>query len=401
MSRAAPAASAGRRFHLRYTAALSAVGFAAAGLVTVSLEALLRLGPRHWVGFAWLVACFAVASTAVAQPLARRWTAPLRAWLDASPGTSPGPCLYAATALPWRTALLLVFSYAAAGLVIGAGMERLHPELRGHAFWRIAIAALCAGLAANVWVYFGIKRLCAPLVVSLAAAMPDPDERARCAARVPLARKLQLCFAAVSIATVVFAAVLAHVRAERSLETWVSSVQQGLIERHADAIEAGDARALAEALETARALGIATEIAVLDAEALATSGLAPAEVTAVAGSAATSGDGTGLFSPHLLAWRRLGDGRILLATLPGDAMAGLRGETWLMFSVLLAVSIAAALLAARLVARDVGAMSAALRTQAQRIASGDLGGGESHESEDELGELGRSFERMRGSLREM
>ena len=41
----------------------------------------------------------------------------------------------------------------------------------------------------------------------------------------------------------------------------------------------------------------------------------------------------------------------------------------------------------------------ALREEADRVASADLTGGRLYDAEDELGDLGRSFERMAASLR--
>ena len=64
---------------------------------------------------------------------------------------------------------------------------------------------------------------------------------------------------------------------------------------------------------------------------------------------------------------------------------------------MVSTSVAGAL--AWLLARDVSRATEALRGEAERLSSGDLRRGEVYESEDELGELSRSFEAMASSLR--
>jgi len=56
--------------------------------------------------------------------------------------------------------------------------------------------------------------------------------------------------------------------------------------------------------------------------------------------------------------------------------------------------------AARIGARDLARGIAALRAEAERIALGDLTRSEIFESEDELGDLARDFDRMRQALRD-
>jgi len=166
--------------------------------------------------------------------------------------------------------------------------------------------------------------------------------------------------------------------------------------------------------EHAAQLGVAEALVVLDAagdevvqgpvEALAPGDWAwtRASVRAALGAssredAAMRGDSRGLDGPTCFAWRRLGNGRVAVAVLPRGEVADGAGLLDA-FAALVLFATAVAMGAAWLLARDVAGTTAALRQQAERVADGDLGAAAPVESEDDLGELARAFETMRGSL---
>jgi methyl-accepting chemotaxis protein len=104
----------------------------------------------------------------------------------------------------------------------------------------------------------------------------------------------------------------------------------------------------------------------------------------------------------LVSWRALPGGeRLLVAGLPARAYLAQVGSSRAVFALLLGASLGVALAVAWLLAEDLGGSLRRLCGEAERIASGDLTSGAALESEDELGELGRAFERMRAALREM
>jgi len=163
--------------------------------------------------------------------------------------------------------------------------------------------------------------------------------------------------------------------------------------------------------EHAARLGVAEALLVLDAESGEALEQQPAQelsprdwawtrasVQASAeSSGAIRGDSRGLDGPAFFAWQRLGDGRVAVAVLAREALAG-GGGLLDAFASLVLFATAVAMGAAWLLARDVGGTTAALRRQAERVAAGDLGAAAPVESEDDLGELARAFETMRGSL---
>jgi methyl-accepting chemotaxis protein len=130
--------------------------------------------------------------------------------------------------------------------------------------------------------------------------------------------------------------------------------------------------------------------------------LEPDIATSVARSVASgeeSGDSTSLRGDHIFAWLALPDQRILLALSPAERLQLDQSALWIVFALLLVVSTGIAAALAWLLAQDVSRATEALRGEAERLSSGDLRRGEVYESEDELGELSRSFEAMASSLR--
>jgi methyl-accepting chemotaxis protein len=119
---------------------------------------------------------------------------------------------------------------------------------------------------------------------------------------------------------------------------------------------------------------------------------------AIAASSEPSGVGTN--AEAFFAWNssRRGD-RVLVTMLPRSGLAHLTRPATEVFA-LLALSLAIACSAAWIVARDLSRAIGALRLEAERIARGDLRRADVFESEDELGELSRAFDRMRRALRE-
>jgi methyl-accepting chemotaxis protein len=100
-----------------------------------------------------------------------------------------------------------------------------------------------------------------------------------------------------------------------------------------------------------------------------------------------------------LSWRARPDGELLLALSPEEHLSLDDASLAYVLAVLLAVSTAIAGSLAWLLSQDVSRATEWLRGEAERFSSGDLRRGRVFESEDELGELSRSFEAMASSLR--
>jgi methyl-accepting chemotaxis protein len=100
-----------------------------------------------------------------------------------------------------------------------------------------------------------------------------------------------------------------------------------------------------------------------------------------------------------ITWRRLADGRVLIG-VPGEGgarAASTRLYLLLLVAVVLAGSVGLAV--AYLMGDDFRRATDALVAEAERMAAGDLSRGRVWEAEDEMGGLGRAFERMGAALR--
>jgi methyl-accepting chemotaxis protein len=102
----------------------------------------------------------------------------------------------------------------------------------------------------------------------------------------------------------------------------------------------------------------------------------------------------------VVTWRRLGDGRVAVAVLRDDqAGRAASGQLYLVLLIAVVLSGSCGLAIAYLMGDDFRRATGALVAEAERMAAGDLSRGRAFESEDEMGGLGRAFERMATSLR--
>ncbi len=385
----------GAAFHRRFVAAQAAIGGMAAVLVSFYLTALVRFSPDQWKTFLWLVAGYAVLSTIVSEGWARRQHRNLRAWLDAPEHATReqvAAALTEAGRLPVRTVFYLACSFGAAGAMIGSGLEWTYPELRGEAFMRVAVSAFSGGLLANTVQYFTLKRLCAP-IVEILSRLPGAELAEH--TRIPLSTKLLTALSGVALSTVFFSVMLAQVRAERPLESQTAELQLRML--HSGIQPGADFHAIGEA---ARELGLGTLHLSADPSSDPALPLTPQERRSIERSP-EAGQSTVLDSPHCFTWRRLADGRTAIAWLPLERLAAHTGRIGPVFGLLLAVVGLVSALVASLFARDVSGVAGRLRSEAERIAGGDLSGGDALASDDELGDLGRVFVTMRDNLRMM
>jgi len=111
------------------------------------------------------------------------------------------------------------------------------------------------------------------------------------------------------------------------------------------------------------------------------------------------GDSRRFDSPNTFAWQTLWDDRVLVAYAPWTVLAGASSDMWQIFAALLLLSSAIALGLGLMLSRDVAAGVEAVRAEVMRVADGDLSSGRVFDSEDELGDLARGFQRMAGFLR--
>jgi methyl-accepting chemotaxis protein len=377
---------------------------AAIGVISLYLAGLLRLPPEQWRGFAGIVAATLVVIFPALVAAHARIFRTLHHCLDRrAAGTATREDLRAGFAIVSdfpRYWFVWGLGWWAFGGTLVAGLMSLRFEsFGGLEACAFVAASVSAAFVTDLYYYLATKRALEPVRLALAADLGDPGERAPLVRRVSVRTKLLVAMTSMILVTSVYAGFLAHARADRSVEAL------GLAGRHRllDAIARGEVTLEAARAEAVR-YGIAETILLLGprgeaADAGGAGPLSPDDLARLRETDLQRGDTLGLSSAVSYAWRRRpGDGAILVAA---TRRASLRAELPAAideFAGLVLFAVAVAVGAAVLLANDVSRSIAALRGQAERVAAGDLGGGEVFESEDDLGDLARAFERMRGAL---
>lgn len=286
------------------------------------------------------------------------------------------------------------------GLAVGLGMLLRYDDFGALQLAILVAATLSAAFVTDTAYFFVIKREIEPVRLALADALADPDLRASLVRPIGLRSKLMTAIGSVIVVTVVFASLLAHVRTTGAVRNTAARAQARFLE----ALDAERGLEPRGAAALVARFGAARDLLVLDADGEHLlwgdeRGLTASERRWLAERGRDIGDSRGLTSQHAFAWQRLPDGRLLVLSTPTSAL--LQEDTGLgLFLGLLGFSCAVALGVSLLLARDVGHSAERVRVEAERIASGDLTERTVCDTEDELGDLARAFERMAGALRD-
>ncbi len=387
----------------------AAVQIGVAVLVALYLHGLLQLDGHGWRAFGLAVGVFAVGFTALNEFVQRRIEAGVVACLQAESVGTPDPGVLregfsSAMSVPARMFGLAMSSWVLAAITIPAGMALQLGDLPTRAAAVIATASVAGGFLSCLAVYFVLKRAMGPLQNDWATALGDDAERSALFRRVPLALKLGVATSSVVLISVLFVVMLGYADARAPVERQATRLQQRFLSQLTERVSGPGDADLRIARDQARLLGLAHEILVVDVvtgEVVeGESMLSAPELEAVGGDAL--GNSTQLDSDAAFAWTRLTDRPelALVAVLPpGDLATDLRDLRARYAAVFLA-ALMVALAVAWLLANDVSRATTALSRRARRVAAGDLRADTVFESEDELGDLARDFERMVGSLRE-
>jgi methyl-accepting chemotaxis protein len=395
----------GAQFYWGVVSLHSWMSIPALAIVIGCLAALLRLTSEQWTSFTLLVLVYAALVIPITLRVQRLIMSPIVRWLDGCQqaeevGAERTREAFAAMmALPLRAGALGALSWVAPVVLISIGMPLLHRSWG----WRESLVMLVAGLAAGFMVGslvgYRIKERSAQVREALCREISDPAERAGLIRVVPLRAKLLATISFVTLVPVIFAVLLAQSRTNSALEEFTVRWHQELLDSLpavGDASSASLERRLAEV-----PLPIAVQIASLSS--LERVGELDAEVVehirALALAGTDRGDSAALPGGQVFAWRATPDGEVTVAVSPGAMLRGDATRTLLVFGLLILVSAVLAFAIAYHAAHDVSRATDVLRGEAERLASGDLRPGRIWESEDELGQLARSFAAMGDSLR--
>jgi methyl-accepting chemotaxis protein len=380
-------------------------------IVVLYLFALLQLTTEQWREFAIAWAVFSGIGALVGLWLQYRFDRAAVVCIDAQEGDEVHQedlrrGFEAVMDLPRRMFFCVQISWVISAIGIPGWMMLRLDDFSGIQPRLIGAVALLGGLVTGIFVFFVVKRFLAGLRDALAWRLGDDTERAVLIHRFPLSRKLGIAVSGVMVSTVFATALLSYSLAFRPIEAYSTRVQRGYVTQMAERLGGPDDPILNLVSEDLGKLGIAGQLLVVDVlgrkivhgppEALTGS-----ELDWMAASAEATGTSLEIDSDNSFAWSRIEDDEsfALVAATPRDLLVGDLGRVQLTFGLLLLVAFTIALISAFLMAGDVSQTTEWLRKEAGRIASGDLSRGEVRESEDELGDLARSFEGMTGFLR--
>ncbi|MBW2229957.1 MAG: hypothetical protein JRG92_12865 [Deltaproteobacteria bacterium] len=385
------------------------------GVIVTYLGLLLDLSSPEWKALLVAGAVYATAGGLVLELVKKRLVEPITTYLaQKESGEKPAPdvCRAAfktAVVLPRDLMRMISLVWLLAPPALAAGISLL-----GFGSWGFDYRLLVLGVAGSIgamlgsaFVFFGAKRMLTELRMALAGDIADPLERAALVHSTSLPRKLQVVVVGAVLATSMLIVTLAQSQASKALDanavSWQQRILAGIetrIVRDNDLFEDVVLRIMPDAdLLPYPASFFSIEIDELEEEDGLVAPIFSESIIAAIERGERSGHMIGGMAGGSVTWRRLSDGRLLLAELSESAAAGAFGifHATLLLAVLL--SAAAALGVAFLMSDDFRRSTSALVDEAERMAQGDLSRGQVWEAEDEMGGLGRAFERMGAALR--
>jgi len=376
------------------------------------LNGVLAFSGNDWRVFTNSIGAYVGVIALLAELQRRSWWKPIQTYLDAAPAPAHSAAVardaFTATmALPRRFLQFHLGAWAAAGLFGTLGMAIWSGRDWG-AFENATtfVAGLTGGLVAGALVFFGLRRYSGPLRAALAADLPDPRERRALLHTFPLRAKLMLTVSSSGLASVVFAALLAYARASGGMIGVIGVWQDRILESAiaASSPRIGSALTGHEHFEAHDAMREEpVEVVRLEPDFRAES--APPELGehVVREIEHQMAEGTSSGTLHhegrIVSWRKLPHGAALVAVTP---MAGLQTDLRNLagtLSIFLGMAAAVSAGLVLLFAGDVGQATGALAEAAQRMSQGDLRHRRDFESDDELGQLARTYEETCDSLR--
>jgi len=397
------------------TRLLDSVVMLPAGCIAFAyLWAMVDLSRAEWRAVGLAVLGYGLLVTVVIEPLRRRLFAPLGVYLERRAAGQASlqvrrEAFRAVVALPGQQMRIAVLLWISAAVLLpfliwlqGRGGSDF-----GYRCLAMALTSLTGGVLSGTFISFGAKQLFTEIRETLAAEIPDPSERAQLVSRTSLTRKVQGIMVGSVVMTLGVSLTLAYARAGDSVDRmaleWQSRVLTAIAAATSPEIDPEQARQTL--LPNPAVLPYPTKFSSFALTGPAGAGrdgevsrwretVAPAVARGVRGGElrAEAGD-------ELVSWRLASEDRILVArTEKGASRVGFGAFRGLLgFTLIFAVVISLGM--AQVLSRDLRNAVSALAGEAERMALGDLRRGRVWESEDELGDLARSFERMGGALR--
>jgi len=399
----------GRAFKQRTTLEITLFSTGSAALIMTLLVLLMRLPPDQLRGFGLVVAGSALVLGPIIHIALRRMIVPVALCLEAIERGEESHALLregfrGLLALPREAFRFNAAVFQACTISSAAVMAYRFHDFSLSAAGALVFAGACGGLLAAIGLHFFLKRRTARLRESLAALLPDAEERRALIRPATLAGRLRLALASMALVPLVFALFMAYSRAPEPMERLLDGQQMRLLAEARDVFEWDSEDGLADLQREAERWSTPVSLLAVDSKSGKLlegdeKALTAEERARLVGVTETEGLGDA-GAAHQVHWiRPEGQDVILVASSPRLGVMDFHA-LGIGFAVLALLAGCASLGIAQLAAADLGDSIRRLRGEAERVAAGDLRAGLPLESDDELGDLGRAFAGMAAALRE-
>ncbi len=401
----------GSQFRRKSQAGRALAGFGVAAVMAGFLLALLELTSEQWRWFAIVTGLYSLVYGALTHLTLSRVDGPIQAALDAEAADAlDGECLRrgfaAAVKFPVHGIRFSLGTWLGAGVVIPACMTLRFRDFPLEASVTVLAFTVGGGMSCAVFTYLLDRRLVERLRDRWATRLRDPHERQRLMHPLTLGSKLRVSLTGLVLSSALLAGVVSDLLSRRPIEAYATRIQTGYLERMATRIDGPGDPVLNIARDDLQELGIGAALVVVNRhDGRIADGpedaLTESERAWIVRGGGVGANSMGFESTHAFAWVpiEVDEDHLLVTVIERDALTGDLTATRLLIATLALFLAAVGLACAHFLARDVGTTVRRLRSEAERISGGDLTQGDVVESEDELGELARAFERMAGSLR--
>ena len=380
-------------------------------VLAAALFSLLDLTDLAWVWLCSSAGVYAVLASAIATKRQLSSIDPISTFLnrcsdDRVTDEDCGAGFAAVLDLPRSLAMVAMVAWLATGGMTAASMALRFRSFGSTESAIVVIAGLIAGFVAGSILFCAVKREVEEIRVALATKIPNREVRRAHLKPISLRSKITYGAVGLSVVPMIVALVFFSVKMSAGIQDFTMRWQNGVLDELVDQLDEQELSAAATSVLGKRSiLAAPLDVTRLDLSAPKAGEHGDLDAQVVAeiraereGGAERGGRGSRFFG-RVFSWRALDDGSVLVVSTPLRALEFETSRIWIGFAGLLAVAIAFGGVLAWLISSDIIRGLGQLSTEVARMASGDLRRGRVFDSEDEIGELSRSFESMAESLR--
>jgi len=388
------------------------VALPALGLILTYISSAVDFRPGEIGTLLAALGFYAAITVAIVEWLRGKQLAPLGRVLDAGEDTPLDEDeivdgFRVAISLPSTAARTVAAMWLVPGVVLPLALAAIgHTSWIGIERWSVLIVAVVSGAVVSAgFLFFLTKSTLEDVREHVGLRMEDSNVRESAIVPLPLAKKVQFVVLGAVLTTLLLTVSLAWSRSTAAVDAQAMEWQQRVLS------------AVAMKMRTSSFIEARLDVLPLDAvlpyevELLVLHGDEPADdlrvgredasvdLSIVALAPENVGRTSSLVPGYVTTWNRLPDGRMLVAMIDRAELQLGFGAFGAVLGLLTLLTSAVAIALAWLLSRDLRRAVEMLQAEADRLASGDLRRSRVWEAEDEMGGLGRAFERMGASLR--